>query len=163
MDRQIDKTISETGEMVQALRTVQRYFSKDELLRLCKSLCFSKLYYVSEVWLIPNPKESLFKKMYSQSRKCLKVVDMTKSYQELHVNYHRATPKLFEFHQTSLYYSDVVNNLYYVTEEALAVQSNTVNNKRNKYLTFVRSYNYRYGLNCLSNRLKTVSNMIEKS
>jgi hypothetical protein len=89
-DRQIDKTICEMRKTVQALRTVQRYFSKDELLKLCTALCFSKLYYDSEVWLIPNLKESLLKKLYSQSVKCLEVVDLTKSYWELHANYHRA-------------------------------------------------------------------------
>jgi hypothetical protein len=108
-DKQIDKTILDTRRAVQALRTVRRYFSKDELLRLCTYLCFSKLYYASEVWLIPNLKESLFKKLYSQSRKCLKIVDLTKSFRELHISYIRATPKLFALHQTSLYYYDVVN------------------------------------------------------
>ena len=154
-DRQIDKTIRDTRRAAQALRTVRRYFSEDELLRLCTSLCFSKLYYASEVWLIPNLKESLFKKLYSQSGKCLKIIDLTKSYRDLHVSYQRATPKLFALYQTSLYYYDA--------EETIAVQSNTVNDRRNKYLTFVRSNKYRQGLNSISNRLRSISNMIEKS
>ncbi len=81
----------------------------------------------------------MFKKLYSQSGKFLKVVDLTKSCWELHINYHKATPKLFALNQTSLYYYDLVNNLHNDTKEALAVQTNTVN----KYLTFVRSNNYR--------------------
>jgi hypothetical protein len=100
--------IRETRRAVQALITVRGYFSKDELLRLCTSLYFSKLYYASEVWLIPNLKESLFKKLYSQSGKCLKIVDLTKSYRELNLSYQRATPKIFAWYQTSLYYYDVV-------------------------------------------------------
>jgi len=71
-DRQIDKTIPEMRRAVQALRTVRRYFSKDELLKLCTSLCFSKVYYASEVWLIPNLKES-FQKV------CFAVREMFKS------------------------------------------------------------------------------------
>jgi len=59
--------------------------------------------------------------------------------------------------------TNVVNNLHNDTQEALAIQSNTVNDRRNKYLTFVHSNNYRQGLNSLSNRLRSVSNMIEKS
>jgi len=112
-DKHIDKTILDTRRAVQALRTILRYFSKDELLKLCTSLCFSKLYYASEVWLIPDLKESLFKKLYSQSGKCLKVVDLTKSYQELHVSYHRATPKLFALYQTSLYYYTMMQKKHY--------------------------------------------------
>jgi hypothetical protein len=50
--RKIDKTIHKMRKAVQALRTVQRYFSKDELLKLCTVLSFSKLYFASEVWLI---------------------------------------------------------------------------------------------------------------
>jgi len=60
----------------------------------------------------------------------------------------------------SLYYYDVLNNLHNDKEEALAVQSNIVNDRRNKYLTFVRSKNYRQGLKSISNRLRSVSNMI---
>jgi len=101
----------------------------------------------------------LFKKLYSQSGKFLKVVDLTKSCWELHINYHKATPKLFALNQTSLYYYDQVNNLHNDTKEALAVQTNTVN----KYLTFVCSNNCRQGFNSLSNRLRSISNKIEKS
>jgi len=53
--------------------------------------------------------------------------------------------------------------LYNDPEEELAVQSNIVNDRRNKYLTFVCSNNYRQGLNSISNRLRSISNMIEKS
>jgi len=88
---------------------------------------------------------------------------LTKSNRELNISYHRATPKLFALYQTSLYYYDVVNNLHNDTEEALAVQSNTINDRRNKYLTFVRSNNYRQGLNSISNRFRSVSNIIENS
>jgi len=88
---------------------------------------------------------------------------MTKSFQELQVTYHRATPKLFALYQTSLYYYDVVNGLHFDPLEAVQVQYNTVADRRNKFLTFVRNNNYRQGLNSLSNRLRSISNMIEKS
>ena len=162
-DRQVDKAIRETRKTAQALKTVKRYFSTEELLKLCTAICFSKLYYASEVWLLPNLKECLFKKLYSQSGKCLKIVEMTKSFRELHVTYHRATPKLFALYQTSLYYYDVVNGLHFDPLEAVQVQYNTVADRRNKFLTFVRNNNYRQGLNSLSNRLRSISNMIEKS
>ncbi len=84
-------------------------------------------------------------------------------FEATHSEDQRATPKLFALYQTSLYYYDIVNKLHNDTEEAIAVQSNTVNDRRNKYLTFVCSNNYRQGLNSISNRLRSVSNMIEKS
>ena len=63
-----------------------------------------------------------------------------------------------------MYYYDVVNEMHNNdAEETIAVQSNTVNDRRNKYLTFVRSNKYRQGLNSISNRLRSISNMIEKS
>ncbi len=86
-----------------------------------------------------------------------------KPYQELQVSYQRAAPKLFTLYLNSLYYYDVVNELHNDTEEAIAVQSNTVNDGRYKYLTIVCSNNYRQGLNSISNRLRSVSNMVEKS
>jgi len=58
--------------------------------------------------------------------------------------------KLFSLYQTSLYYYDVVNELHNDTEEAIAVQSNTVNDRRNKYLTFVCSNNYRQGFRAIA-------------
>ena len=45
-------------------------------------------------------------------------------------------------------------NLNNDTIEATTVQANTVTDRRNKYLTFVRNNNCKQGLNSLSNRLR---------
>ena len=84
------------------------------------------------------------------------------SYRELHIQFRRATPKIFASYQTAIYYYDLVNGYLIDQEERTAIQLNTVTDRRNKCLVFVRSNNYKPGLNNLSNRLRTISNKIEK-
>ena len=109
------------------------------------SLCYSKLYYASDVWLLPTLKENLFKKLYSQSGKCLKVIDGTLSYRELHIQFRRAPPKIFASYQTAIYYYDLVNGYLIDQEERTAIQQNTVTDRRNKCLVFLRNNNYKPG------------------
>ena len=67
-DSQIDKAILKSRSTLQAMKTVKKYFSNDELLKLLTSNVLSKLYYASQVWLIPNLKEKTFKKLFSHTK-----------------------------------------------------------------------------------------------
>ena len=131
------------------------------MLKLITSMCYSKLYYGSQVWLLPTLKESLFKKLYSQSGQCLRLLNPDVSYANLHADYQRATPKIFSHYQTAVSYYEVVNEQVYLHERDI-VESNTLSDRRNEYLTFVWSNKYRVGLNLLSNRLREVSGLVPK-
>ena len=124
-------------------------------------MCYSKLYYGSQVWLLPTLKESLYKKLFSQSGQCLSVYNRDLSYINLHKKYVRATPKLFSLYQTSVSYYETMKEQVY-TQEIPEISNNILSDRRNVMFTFVRNNNYKVGLNLLSNRLRAISNCIPK-
>ena len=107
-DKQVDKAITESRKALQAVRVVRRFFNREETVKLVTSLVYSRLYYASEVWLLPTLKEGLFKKLYSQSGKILKVVDKELSYTQLHKTLSRATPQIYSLYQTCVNYYNVM-------------------------------------------------------
>jgi hypothetical protein len=68
------------------LPPLKRHFTEQEILTLVTSLCFSKLYYGSQVWLLTMLKESLYRKLFSQSGQCLSICNRELSYTNLHKN-----------------------------------------------------------------------------
>ena len=161
-DKQVEKATSETRRSLQGLRLLKRHFNEAERLKLITSMCYSRLYYGSQVWLLPTLKDSLFKRLFSQSGQCLKILNSNVSYANLHKDYLRATPKLFLHYQTAVSYYEIVNEQVYQHEKNI-VESNTLSDRRNAFLTFVRSNKYRVGLNLLSNRLRAISGLIPKN
>jgi len=72
------------------------------MIKLITANVYSKLYYASMVWLLPNLKENLFKKLFSHSVQVLKIVDKNLSHVDLHKKFSRSIPKIFSIYQTSL-------------------------------------------------------------
>ena len=126
------------------------------------SLCYSKLYYGSQVWLLPTLKESLYKSLLSQSGQCLKLLNRDLSYVNLHKKYLRATPKLFSHNHTAVNYYKAINERIYF-QEAPDLINDVLSDGRNLMLTFVRRNNYKIGLNLQSNRLHSISNCIPQN
>ena len=126
------------------------------------SLVYSRLYYASEAWLLPTLKERLFNMMYSQSGKILKIVDRELSFRQSHIQYNRATPRIFSLYQTCVNFYNVMKFQENDSDEKTRVITNTMQANRNKYYVFIRQNAYKCGLNTVSNRLRSVSNMIKK-
>ncbi len=82
--KQVDKSILRARQSSQALRRIKNYFSETEINKLVTSLVFSRMYYGSEIWLIPNLKERHFSRLYSQSGRSLKLINKEWSYRALH-------------------------------------------------------------------------------
>ena len=160
-DNQIDKAILKSRSTLQAMKTVKNYFTSDELLKLLTSNVLSKLYYASQVWLIPNLKENTFKKLFSHSGKILKVIDNSQSFTALHKKFKRATPKLFALYQTSVNLFNCKNKSPFPIVEHL--NNITLTDRRNQRLTFVRQNRFKVGLNCVENRMRSISNVIDKA
>jgi hypothetical protein len=161
-DKQVEKVTRETRRSLQGLNIIKRHFTEQELLTLVTSLCFSKLYYGSQVWLLPTLKESLYKKLFSQSGQCLSICNRELSHINLHKKYLRATPKLFSLYQTAVnYYETMTENDHAL--ETPDIRLNTLSDRRNIMLTFVRTNKYKVGLNLLSNRLRAISKCIPKN
>ncbi len=72
---------------------------------------FSRLYYGSQVWLLPNLKEKLFKKLFSHSGQILKMIDKDLSYMSLHKKFNRSPPKIFSIYQTAINLFHAKNNI----------------------------------------------------
>ena len=161
-DKQVEKVTKEARRSLQGLKIIKRHFTESELLTLITSLCYSKLYYGSQVWLLPTLKESLYKSLLSQSGQCLKLLNRDLSYVSLHKKYLRATPKLFAHYHTAVNYFEAINEKIYF-QEVPELINNVLSDRRNLMLTFVRRNNYKIGLNLLSNRLRSISNCIPKN
>jgi hypothetical protein len=69
--KQVDKSILRARQSSRTLRRIKNYFSETEMNKLVTSLVFSRMYYGSEIWLIPNLKERHFSRLYSQSGQSL--------------------------------------------------------------------------------------------
>jgi hypothetical protein len=155
-DIHVDKAILKSRGSLHALRTLRSYFTVNEMIKLITSNVYSKLYYASLVWLLPNLKEKLFKKLFSHSGKVLSIVDKNCSYLELHKKHNRSTPKIFALYQTSL-------NLYHTFKKTPdELNAVTLNDRRNARLTFVRNNKCKVGLNMIKNRMRSISNVIDK-
>ena len=101
-DKQVEKATTDARRSLQGVRLIKRHFTEAENLKLITTMCFSRLYYGSQVWLLPTLKESLYRKLDSQSGQCLKVLKSDMSYVNLHKNFLRATPRLFALYQTAI-------------------------------------------------------------
>ena len=119
--------------------------------------------YNCEAWLLPTLKEELFKKLYSQSGKILKVIDTDLSYVQLHKKYKRATPRIYSLYQTCINYYNIMNINGYLLEERIKTMLNTMRSERCENVVFIRQNMYRWGLNNVSNRLRSITNMVSKS
>jgi len=126
-----------SSKSLHALKTLRCYFTEIEMIKLITANVFSKLYYGSMVWLLPNLKENLFKKLFSHSGQVLKIVDKKLSHIALHKKFCRSTPKIFSIYQTSM-------NLFHTIKTApQEIQSVTLNDRRNVRLSFVKENNYK--------------------
>ena len=161
--KQVDKSILKARQSSQALRRIKDYFTDKEKNTLITSLVFSKMYYGSEIWLLPNLKERHFSRLYSQSGRNLKLINKELSYRVLHVTFSRATPKIFAMYQTCINYYDLLHNTTQLMIEQEKLQHVTLNDRRNMQQTFVRINNSRAGLNNIVNRLRSITNMLDKN
>ena len=122
---------------------------------------YSRLYYGSQVWLLPSLKRTLKTKLFSASGNALKLLDRNLSFRELHKKFNRATPMQFQRYTTAVSFFDLIKREI-PEEEWINLQFNIQNDRRNTRITFQTSNNYRCGFNRLSNRFRSITNEIEK-
>jgi len=158
---QVDKAIINSRKSLHALRSVRTFFTDKEMINLVTANVYSKLYYGSQVWLLPNLKEKLFTKMFSHSGRILKIIDKDSSFRALHKKYNRSTPKIFALYQTSLCLYNAHKNVPNNYPQELEIVM--LNERRNKRFTFVRNNRFKVGLNLIKNRLRSITNVIDKN
>jgi hypothetical protein len=66
--------IEKANKIKQGLRLVNRYFTKEEMVKLSTSLFYSRLYYGAKVWLHAGVSATIKKKLWQASSRMLKTV-----------------------------------------------------------------------------------------
>ena len=158
---QVEKSVRKARATLQGIRVISKFFSTPEKLTLLTSLFYSRLYYGSQIWLLPSLKRTLKTKLFSASGAALKLLDKNLSYKELHKKFNRATPTQFQKYTTAVSLYDLIRRET-PEEDWINLQFNFQNDRRNTRLTFYASNRYKCGFNCLSNRFKSVTNEVEK-
>ena len=157
----MEKSIGGARRARQALSHVRKYFTKKEVSKLITAFVYSRLYYAAHVWLLTNLKKILLDRLYSQSGRSLKLIDSNSTYKQLHCDYYRANPILYYQYLTSILYFDITKSDFMFPEKEF-VTANTLADRRNKNIIFTADSKCKIGLNTPSNRLRSISNMIEK-
>ena len=152
--------VSRMQSKIHAIRVIQRYFTKEEILVLLKTYCYPSLYYASSVWMTPSLTANLRSKLFSTSGKILSVIEIG-SYRNLHKKFARATPEMWQDYELAVSFFDLVNTRQPVSDWQL-LEINTLQNRRSSRLHFTSTNRLRCGFNVLPNRLKTITNRIER-
>jgi hypothetical protein len=158
---QVENSVRKARSALQGLRVINKYFTLTERLTLITSFFYSRLYYGSQVWLIPSLKSILKTKLFSASGAALKLLDRDRSFKELHKKYNRATPTQFQKYTTAVSLYDLIKKEI-PEDEWINLQFNIQNDRRNTRLSFQTNNRLKCGLNCLSNRFKSINNEIDK-
>ena len=157
----VNTVASRIQSRIHAIRVVQRYFEEDELLVLIKTYCYPSLYYASNVWMTPALNVNLRSKLFSASGRILSIIKRD-SYKNLHKNFSRATPEMWQNYELAVSLYDLMNSRLPRTDWQI-LQQNTLHSRRSNRALFTSTNKLRCGLNILPNRFKTITNRIEQS
>jgi hypothetical protein len=152
--------IEKANKIKQRLRLVNRYFTKEEMVKLSTSLFYSRLYYGAKVWLHAGVSAIIKKKLWQASSRMLKIVqkdwNCEKSFQELNKILKRATPKMWSnyVHCCALYDNVTSGKPNLLLNKLM---ENNLVEQIFQGLVFTTSNRIKIGLNCLSNRVMNVS------
>jgi hypothetical protein len=158
---QTENSARKARSALQGLRIINKYFTTPERLVLITAFFYSRLYYGSQVWLIPSLKALLKSKLFSASGAALRLLDRDMSFRALHKKYNRATPSQFQKYTTAISLYDLIKNEK-PEDEWINLQFIIKNDERNTKLSFHVNNRLKCGLNCLSNRFKSITNEIDK-
>lgn len=156
----VEMAIKKSRSSLHAMRSLRKYFTNEEMVKLITANVYSVLYYGSQVWLLPNLKEKLYQKLFSTSGQILKIVDKNESFLALHKKFCRSTPKIFALYQTAVNLYQMVNDEN--VEFTNSLQTVQLTDRRNIRMSFVRNNKFKVGLNLLCNRLRSITNVIDK-
>ena len=111
---QVSRAIKGANKSLQAIKLIRKYFTTNEIIQLLTSYFYSKLYFGSEIWHIPNLNRNCKKLLLSASACALKLCnyyhDQLVSYIDLHKLQKRALPSRFCLYRHCLLLYKVFNN-----------------------------------------------------
>ena len=159
----IMNNLNSCRSVLNGLRIIRKHFTSDEFLLIVNAFFYSKLYYASQIWLIPSLSGWLRGKIYSLSGHALRLVADDEfaffSFKELHNMFNRANPSNYVMYSNAcLLYSIITNQKPDCTWTDLQ-EKFYVNNRTNRF-NFTKTNHTRAGLNCFSNRLENVTKQL---
>ena len=144
----------------------ESFLQKKELLSLVTSNFYSILYYNSEIWHLPTLKSTLKQNLLSASAKALRVcngtIDYNMSFIDLHKVCDRATPEMYMKYKLALCLYKLYNIPFNPIEFQLLNYNQILTGRQLNFCT-LRSNSFKVGMNCLSNRLHSINNLIPLS
>ena len=160
---QISRTIKNANKSLQAIKLIQKFFKKDEIIQLLTSNFYSVLYFGSEIWHIPSLNFHCKRMLISASANALKlcnpIFDPTISHVDLHKLHKRALPSKFCLYRHCLLLYKVFNNAI-PKKDWLDLNFKIIHTSRQIYFEISSNPSYRVGNNILSNRLSCINKKV---
>ena len=160
------KTIREANSNLYAIKRIAKFFNKEERTMLITSLFYSKLYYGSEVWHLPERTVAQNKMLKYASANALRIITNEITIFHTHTQIHNMTRRALPDQMMKYKHALLMYKLFrQCTPETEFIQLNFQANlsQRQLHHSFVRTQNYTVGNNILLNRLCCLNNTINKS
>ena len=162
-NQQYQKAVKEANVNLYAIKRIAKFFSKEERTMLITSLYYSKLYYGSEVWHLPDRTATQNKMIKFASANALRTIsnDITifHTHTQIHKICKRALPdQMIKYKHALLLYK----LLRQCTPDEEFIQLNFQANLNPRILqhNFMKIQNYCVGNNILLNRICCLNNSI---
>ena len=165
-NEQYSKAIKEANMNLYAIKRIAKFFNKEERLTLITSLYYSKLYYGSEVWHLPERTTSQNKMIKNASANALRTITNEITIYHTHTQIHaiagRALPdQIIKYKHALMLYKLMRHCL--PNEEFVHLNFQANHNLRQQHYNFVKIQNYSVGKNILLNRMCSLNNEILKT
>ena len=163
---QYSKAIKEANSNLYAIKRIAKFFNKEERSTLITSLYFSKLYYGSEVWHLPERTNAQNKMIKSASANALKTITNKITIFHTHTQIHNMTKRALPDQMLKYKHALMLYKLYrqcIPNEEFIGLNFQANLNQRLQYHNFIKRQNYSVGSNILLNRLCCLNNEILQS
>ena len=165
-NQQYTKTIKEANANLYAIKRIAKFFTKEERTNLVTSLFFSKLYYGSEVWHLPDRTTAQNKMIKLASANALRIISNEITIYHTHTEIHKMTKRAMPDQIIQYKHALMMYNLFrkcVPDNEFIHLNFQANQNQRLQHHAFLRRQNYNVGNNILLNRMCNLNNNILKS
>ena len=160
------KTIKDANVNLYAIKRISKFFNKEERTMLITSLFYSKLYYGSEVWHLPDRTVAQNKMIKYASANALRIISNEITIFHTHTQIHNMTKRALPDQMIKYKHALMMFKLLrHCSPEPEFIQLNfqTNLNQRLQHYSFLKIQNYTVGNNILLNRMCCLNNTITHS
>ena len=165
-NQQYTKAIKEANSNLYAIKRIAKFFNKEERLMLITSLFYSKLYYGSEVWHLPERTTAQNKMLKFASANALRIATNEITIYHTHTEVHRMTNRALPDQMIQYKHALMMYRLFRKCtpdNEFMHLNFQANLNQRLQCHNFLKIQNYSVGNNILLNRMCSLNNTIDKS